>query len=183
MISNLRNTYETEIKQKLMEEFKITNSLEVPSLEKIVVNVGASEALTSKEVIEKIREQVAQITGQAPRVTQARKSISTFKLKEGDHIGVMVTLRNKKAWDFLEKFAKIVAPRIRDFRGFSTDKFDHKGNYSFGMAEQILFPQVDYSKVDKVRGLVITFVIKNSNSEKSKRLMELLGLPFKKDHK
>lgn len=180
MTNNLRTVYDKEIVPKLMEEFKIKNSFAVPYVQKVVVNVGAAEAIATKDVIEKIKEQVMQITGQAPKVTQAKKSISTFKLKEGDKIGVMVTLRSKKAWDFLEKFAKIVAPRIRDFRGLPTDNFDKVGNYSFGMTEQILFPQIDYAKVDKVRGLVITLVIKNSNKEKSQKLMELLGLPFKK---
>lgn len=177
---SLVQTYNETVVPKIMEEFGIKNSLAAPKIEKVVVNVGAAESLSSKDALEKIKEQVATIAGQQPRITKARKSISTFKLKEGDPIGVMVTLRGKKAWDFLEKFAKVVAPRIRDFRGLPDDKFDEKGNYSFGMTEQILFPQIEYSKVDKVRGLVFTIVIKNSSKEKSKKLMELLGLPFRK---
>lgn len=177
---SLASVYQETVIPKLKEEFKIANTLALPRIEKVVVNVGAAEALNSKEVIEKIKEQIATIAGQQPRISRARKSISTFKLKEGDPIGVMVTLRGKKAWDFLEKFAKVVAPRIRDFRGLPDNKFDQAGNYSFGLAEQILFPQIEYSKVDKVRGLVFTIVIKNSDKVKSKKLMELLGLPFRK---
>lgn len=178
---SLVSTYRDTVVPKLQEEFNIKNSLAVPYIEKVVVNVGAAEALTSKDVIEKIKEQLSTITGQQPRVTEAKKSISTFKLKEGDPIGVMVTLRGKKAWDFIEKFGKVVAPRIRDFRGLSDDKFDAHGNFSLGMTEQILFPQIDYAKVDKVRGLVFTIVIKNSDRDKSKKLLELLGLPFRKN--
>lgn len=177
----LSSVYIENALPKIMEEFKIKNIHAAPKIEKVVINVGASEALNSKDVLEKIKEQVATIAGQQPRITKAKKSISTFKLKEGEPIGVMVTLRGKKAWDFLEKFAKVVAPRIRDFRGLPDNKFDRKGNYSFGMTEQILFPQIDYSKVDKVRGLVFTIVVKNSDPEKSKKLMELLGLPFRKE--
>ncbi len=177
---SLLNHYIEKVVPELGREFGEKNALALPRIDKVVVNVGASEALTSKDVIEKIKEQVSLIAGQQPRISRAKKSISTFKLKEGDPIGVMVTLRGKKAWDFLEKFGKIVAPRIRDFRGLPDTKFDAKGNYSFGMTEQVLFPQIDYSKVDKIRGLVFTVVIKNGTPEKSKKLLELLGLPFKK---
>ena len=179
-MNSLLTVYQNEIVPKLKEEFKSTNDMALPKVVKVVVNVGAAEALTSKDVLDKIKEQIATITGQAPRITLAKKSISTFKLKEKDPIGVMVTLRNQKAWNFLETLAKIVAPRIRDFRGLSDEKFDAKGNYSFGMTEQSLFPQLEYSKIDKTRGLVITVVIQNGSPEKSKILLELLGLPFKK---
>ncbi len=179
-MTNLNILYKEQALPKLMEEFEIKNAFAAPRLEKVVINVGAAEALSAKDVIEKIKEQIAIIAGQQPRVTKAKKSISTFKLKEGETIGVMVTLRGQKAWDFMEKFAKIVAPRIRDFRGMPDNKFDKLGNYSFGMTEQILFPQIEYSKVDKIRGLVFTVVIKNSSPEKSKRFLELIGLPFKK---
>lgn len=178
-MNNIYKQYKEEILPALKKEFQITNDLAAPKIEKIVINVGASEALSSKDVIEKIKEQVAQISGQMPRVTIAKKSISTFKLKKGDIIGVMVTLRGKKAWDFVEKFVSIVAPRMRDFRGLEKSKFDHMGNYNLGITEQILFPQVDYSKVDKIRGMEITFVISNGSPEKSLKFFELLGLPFK----
>lgn len=179
-MSNLLSTYNKEIIPKLKEEFKITNTLELPRIEKVVVNIGAAEALTAKDVMEKIKEQLAIITGQKPKITIAKKSISTFKLKQNDQIGAMVTLRSKKAWDFLDKFTTIVIPRIRDFRGLSREKFDNHGNYSIGIAEQSIFPHLEYSKIDKTRGLVVTIVIKNGSKEKSPRFFELLGLPFKK---
>lgn len=180
-MNNLQIKYKEEVKFKLKEEFGLKNDLSLPFIEKVILNAGAAEALSDKGVIEKIKEQLATIAGQIPKVTQAKKSISSFKLKQGDSIGVMVTLRGKKAWDFLEKFISIVIPRMRDFRGMPKEKFDEKGNYNFGMSEQILFPEIDYSKIDKVRGLVITLVIKNSDKEKSKRMLELLGLPFRKE--
>lgn len=179
-MSNLLKIYNDQVVPKLKEELKIKNVLALPKVVKVVINVGASEALTSKDVLEKIKEQIAIITGQNPRITLAKKSISTFKLKEKDPIGVMVTLRGNKAWDFLEKFGNVVAPRIRDFRGMSNEKFDKVGNYSFGLTEQSLFPHLEYSKIDKTRGMVITIVIRNGDKDKSKRLLELLGLPFKK---
>ncbi len=178
-MNNIYKQYKEEILPALKKEFQITNDLAAPKIKKIVINVGASEALSTKDVLDKIKEQVAQISGQMPRVTAAKKSISTFKLKKGDIIGVMVTLRGKKAWDFMEKFVSIVAPRMRDFRGLEKGKFDHMGNYNLGITEQILFPQIDYSKVDKIRGMEITFVISNGSPGKSLKFFELLGLPFK----
>lgn len=172
--------YKKEALPKIKEEFEIKNDMACPVIEKVVLNVGAAESLTNKESLEKIKEQLAQISGQRPRVTLAKKSISTFKLKQNDPIGVMVTLRGKKAWDFLQRFISIVVPRTRDFRGMTPDKFDQSGNYSLGIQEQILFPEIDYSKIDKIRGLVVTVVVKNSDRDKSKRLLELLGLPFRK---
>src|SRR3989344_4102952 len=179
-MTNLNIKYREEIIPKLKEEFKIKNELALPCIEKIVINVSAAEALQNKEVLAKIKEQLAIISGHAPTITLAKKSISTFKLKAKDPIGVMVTLRGKKAWDFLEKLIYIVIPRIRDFRGMQDDKFDRMGNYSFGITEQTLFPYLDYSKVDKVRGMVVTIVVKKSDPKKSKRMLEFLGMPFRK---
>lgn len=178
---SLYQKYQEEVLSKLAEEFGVKNNFAAPRIEKIVLNVGVAEGITSKEVLEKVKEQLSQISGQMPRVTLARQSISAFKLKAKDPIGVMVTLRGKRAWSFLERFIGVVIPRIRDFRGMPTDKFDHAGNYSIGLSEQILFPEIDYSKIDKVRGLVITVVIKNSDAQKSQKLLELLGAPFKKE--
>ncbi|OGD85468.1 50S ribosomal protein L5 [Candidatus Curtissbacteria bacterium RBG_13_35_7] len=180
-MSNLINIFEKEVKAKLKEEFKIINDLALPYIEKIVINSSAAEAISDKSVLEKIKEQLGLISGQRPKITLAKKSVSTFKLRQNEPIGVMVTLRGKKAWDFLEKFISIVAPRMRDFRGMPIDKFDKDGNYSFGMTDQILFSEIEYSKIDKPRGLVITFVIRNSNKEKSKKMLEYLGLPFMKE--
>ena len=179
-MTNLNIKYREEIIPKLQEEFKIKNEFALPCIEKIVINVSAAEALQNKEVLAKIKEQLAIISGHAPTITLAKKSISTFKLKAKDPIGVMVTLRGKKAWDFLEKLISIVIPRIRDFRGMQDNKFDRMGNYSFGLSEQTLFPYLEYSKVDKVRGLVISIVVKKSNPQKTKRMFELLGVPFRK---
>ncbi len=180
-MTSLFGRYKDEIVPKLQEEFNLGNSLSLPTIEKIVLNMGLAEALSNKDVLEKAKEQLATIAGQRPVVRKARKSISSFKLIEGDPIGVMVTLRGKRAWQFLEKFIAIVIPRVRDFRGLLLSKFDQSGNYSLGLTEQIIFPEVDYSKIDKARGLVVTIAVKNSNKQKSHRLFELLGIPFSKN--
>ncbi len=171
--------YREEVVPKLKEEFKLPNDFSVPKIEKVVLNAGVADAIAQKDVLEKVKVQIATIAGQQPRITKAKKSISSFKLKENDQIGVMVTLRGKKAWDFLEKFINIVTPRMRDFRGLPKNKFDKSGNYSLGLPEQIIFPEIDYSKIDKIRGLVLTLVIKNSDQEKSAKLLELLGIKFR----
>ena len=179
-MTNLNKRYQEEALPKLKEEFGLSNDLAAPRIEKIVINTSAAEAISNKEVLEKIKDQLAAIAGQKPAARLAKKSISSFKLKEKDPIGVMVTLRGKKAWYFLEKLIRIVIPRMRDFRGLAPSSFDMFGNYSLGIDEQILFPEIGYSKIDKIRGLVITIVIRNSNMQKSQRLFELLGIPFKK---
>lgn len=180
MTNTLNTKYKEEVMVKLKEEFSLLNEFSVPTLKKIVVNVGVAEAIGNKDVLEKVTDQLSTISGQKPKITKAKESISTFKLKEGDQIGAMVTLRGKKAWDFFEKLVSIVMPRIRDFRGVSETKFDKFGNYTMGLTEQILFPEIEYSKVDKIRGMAVTFVIKNGDPEKSKRFLELLGVPFRK---
>lgn len=181
VMTGLYSKYQKEIIPKLKEEFNLTHDLAVPTLEKVVLNMGVSEAKDNKDIIAKVDDQLATIAGQKPRVTKAKEAISTFKLRENDPIGIMATLRGKKAWNFLEKLIAIVMPRMRDFRGLPSTKFDKAGNYNLGITEQILFPEIDYSKIDKVRGLVVSIVVKNSNVEKSKRLLELLGVPFMKD--
>lgn len=180
-MTGILDKYKAEIVPKIKEEFNLKNDFSVPALEKIVLNMGLSEALATKDVLEKAMDQLAAISGQKPKSTKAKKSISSFKLREGDRIGAMVTLRGRKAWNFLEKLIAIVSPRIRDFRGVDDSKFDKLGNYSLGIAEQIIFPEINYAQIDKVRGLVVTIVFKNSSPEKSKKLLELLGLPFKKN--
>lgn len=176
---DLQQQYKNQIRNNLKEAFELKNGLSAPFLEKIVINAGVADAISDKSILEKVKSQLAQISGQQPKTTLAKKSISSFKLKENDPIGVVVTLRAKKAWDFLERFIAIVMPRMRDFRGLPASKFDKFGNYSLGIPEQILFPEIDYAKIDKIRGLVITFVIKNSDPEKSKKFMELLGMKFR----
>jgi len=180
-MTNLITKYQQEVLPKLKEEFGLVNNLAMPRVEKIVLNSSVIEAIANKEALEKVKDQLATISGQRPAVRRARQSISSFKLTEKDPIGVVVTLRGKKAWNFLEKLIAIVIPRMRDFRGLLQSKFDKNGNYSLGISEQILFPEIDYSKIDRIRGLVVTIVVKNSNKEKSQRLLELLGAPFKKN--
>lgn len=176
---SLTSSYRNEILPQLKQGFDLKNDLSAPRVEKVVVNMGLSEASGNKELLEKAMEQLSTITGQKPKVTKAKKAIAGFSLREGDTIGVAVTLRGKKAWNFLERLTAVVMPRMRDFRGMSEDKFDNAGNYSFGITEQILFPEIDYSKVDKIRGMVVTIVIKNSDKEKSKKFLELIGIPFR----
>ena len=152
----------------------------VPKLQKIVINTGLGEALSNKKTIENMSKQLAIITGQKPSPTKARKSIATFKLRKGETIGLKVTLRGKRMYDFFERLVTIVLPRIRDFRGVSGKGFDDQGNYTLGLKEQIIFPEIDYDKIDKIRGLEITFVTKTKDKKKTKKLLEHLGMPFEK---
>jgi len=180
-MTNLYSKFQTEVTPKLKEEFGLKNDLSVPIIEKITVNVGVADALINKDVIGKVTEQISLISGQKPKWTKAKKAIAGFKLRQGDVIGVKATLRGKKAWQFLERLIRVAIPRIRDFRGISQSKFDKDGNYTLGLTEQIIFPEIEYSKIDKIRGLSVTISIKNTNPEKSKRVLELLGLPFKNE--
>lgn len=176
---DLLTKYASEL-PKIKEQFNIKNNLSLPRLEKIVLAMGLAEAISNKDVLVKAKEQLARISGQTPKITKSKKAISNFKLRANEPIGAMVTLRGKKAWDFLTKLVAVVLPRMRDFRGLPESKFDKSGNYNLGITEQILFPEIEYSKIDKIRGLNISIVFKNSDPEKSKRLMELLGMPFRK---
>lgn len=181
MIARLQETYNKEIKPKLLEEFGYKNPMAAPKLEKVVVNVGLGEALDKSEVIDKVTNYISLIVGQKPVTRKAHRSIATFKLRQGQPIGVSVTLRGKRMYDFLDKLFSIVLPRVRDFRGLSNTAFDQKGNYTIGLTEQSVFPEVDYSVIDKTRGLQITIVNRSHAKDESKRLLELLGLPFKKE--
>lgn len=170
------------MRPKLAKELEIENTLAVPKIEKIVVNVGAGEAALNSSVLEKIISDLSAITGQKPVVTKAKKSISAFKIRRGVAIGVKVTLRGKRMWDFLEKLIKIVLPRIRNFRGVSKKSFDGHGNLNLGLSEQTLFSEIDYDKIDKIRGLGVTIVTNVTNAdddEAAQRLLESLGMPFK----
>lgn len=179
-MSTLFKLYQAELKEKVAKELNIKNVWAIPKLTKIVINCGLGEALTNKKAIEEMVKELTQISGQKPVVTHARHDISTFKLRRGDAIGVMVTLRGEKMYDFFEKLVKIVLPRIRDFRGVKNTSFDGWGNYSLGLAEQIVFPEIDYSKIDKVRGIEITIVTTAKDKEHAKKLLEILGIPFVK---
>lgn len=163
-----------------MKEYGIGNKMSVPKITKVVINVGLKEAAHDKGVLEKAKEQITAISGQKPKVTTAKTSIAGFKVRQGDPIGLTVTLRGKRMYDFMTKLVGIVLPRVRDFQGVSKTAFDHRGNYTLGITEQTVFPEIDYAKVDKVRGLEITFVITGGNVKISQRLLDLLGMPFEK---
>jgi large subunit ribosomal protein L5 len=172
--------YIKEVAPKLTKEFGVKNVMAVPKLIKIAINVGAGEAVTNKNVIEKIQEQISTIAGQKTIITKARTSVSAFKIRIGLAIGVKVTLRGKRMYQFLEKLIKIVIPRLKDFRGIPENNIDQNGNLNLGFPEQIIFPEIDFDKIDKIRGLQVTVVTNAQNKEKGKKLFEMLGIPFTK---
>lgn len=174
----LEKNYKEDMVPKLMKELKIANRMAVPRLMKIVINCGLGEALKDKKIADKVSEQLGLITGQKPVVTKAKIAISSFKLRENDIIGVKVTLRGKRMYDFLMRLVGIALPRVRDFRGIPTKGFDGNGNYTLGIPEQTIFPDLDYGVVDHVRGFEATFVTSAENDEQAKLLLQLLGLPF-----
>lgn len=174
----LQNYYEKEIVSSLLKEFSLKNRMQVPRLEKIVVNMGLGEAIQNPKTIEAATQELALITGQKPVTTLAKKSIATFKLREGMPIGAMVTLRRDRMWEFLDRLVNVALPRVRDFRGIS-GKLDGRGNYSLGIREQIIFQEIDYDKVEKLRGMNITFATSAPNDEQGKALLKHLGMPFR----
>ncbi|MDO8497239.1 MAG: 50S ribosomal protein L5 [bacterium] len=175
-----KDFYSQDIRKKLMEELKLSNSMALPRIVKVVVNVGAGEAVTNKNVITHIQEQMTLITGQKPIVTKARKSISAFKVRKGMPLGVKTTLRGKKMYAFLEKLIRVVIPRLRDFRGVNDSNIDNHGNLNLGFAEQTIFHEIDFDKIDKIRGLEVTVVTNIKDKQKGKKMYEILGVPFKK---
>ena len=178
MTSRLRERYTAEAVPALLKQFEYGNPMEVPRLAKIVVNVGLGEALTNAKAIDSAAGDIASITGQKPVVTKAKRSIAQFRVRAGNPIGLRVTLRGQRMWDFLERLTTLALPRIRDFRGVPGRAFDGRGNYSLGLREQVAFPEIDYDKVDRLRGLEISIVTTAKSDEESKRLLELLGMPF-----
>lgn len=172
--------YKTEVVPALMEDFDYKNVMQVPKLDKIVVNVGLGEALQNSKSLENALGDITQITGQRPVVTRAKKSIATFRLRAGNPIGVKVTLRGKRMWDFFDRLVSIALPRKRDFRGISPNSFDGRGNYTLGFKEQLVWPEIDYDKVDKIRGMEVTIVTTADSDEEGRRLLDLLGMPFVK---
>ena len=161
-----------------MKELNLKNPMEVPKIEKIVVNIGLGEALTNAKAVDAAVGDLALITGQRAIVTKAKKSIATFKVREGNPVGAKVTLRGERMWDFFERLTRVALPRIRDFRGVSGKAFDGRGNYTLGLKEQLSFPEIDFDKIDRLRGLEVTIVTTAKSDEESKRLLALLGMPF-----
>lgn len=179
-VPRLLELYREEIIPKMMKRFGYKNRLAVPRLEKIVVNMGVGEATTDPKLVEKAAYDLSLITGQKPKITRARKAISNFKLKKGMPIGCCVTLRRYRMYEFLDRLITTAIPRIRDFRGLSPNSFDGRGNYTFGISEQTIFPEVDLDKIDKTRGANITICTTAKTNEEARELLRLLGVPFKK---
>lgn len=178
-MSRLLNQYRQVVVPALQKEGGLKNVFAVPRMVKVVVNVGLAEAAHKEGILTKVSEELASITGQRPALRRAKKSIAGFKLTKGDPIGLIVTLRGKRMYEFLDKLFNIVLPRVRDFRGLSSLGFDGSGNYTLGLEEQIVFPEVEFAKVEKIRGLEVTIVTNAKTDERAKRLLELLGMPFK----
>ncbi len=178
MSGALRERYTNEVVAAMSRQFEYTNPMQVPRLEKIVVNIGLGEALTNAKAVDAAVGDIQLITGQKPIVTRAKRSIAQFRVRTGNPIGVKVTLRGERMWDFLERLTRLALPRIRDFRGVPGKSFDGRGNYSLGLREQLAFPEIDYDKVDRLRGLEIGIVTTAKTDEESKKLLELLGMPF-----
>jgi large subunit ribosomal protein L5 len=178
MTHRLKERYQNEIMPSLMKEFGLDNPMQVPRLEKVIINVGVGEALENAKALESAVADVGAVAGQRPVITKARKSIANFKLREGRSIGVKVTLRGERMWSFFDRLVNVALPRTRDFRGVPADGFDGRGNYTLGIREQLIFPEINYDKIDKIRGLEVTVVTSAPNDEQGRRLLSLLGMPF-----
>jgi len=175
----LQERYQSDVAPQLMREFELKNVMQVPRVTKIVVNVGVgSETQTDSKALDAAVNDLTIITGQKPIIAKARKSIANFKLREGKPIGVKVTLRGQRMWAFLDRLMSVALPRVRDFRGVPSESFDGRGNYTLGLREQLVFPEIEYDKIDKVRGLEITVVTSARDDEQGRRLLQLLGMPF-----
>ena len=180
MAARLKETYVNEAAPALMKKFEYKSVMQIPKLEKIVINVACGEARDNPKVVDAIVSDLSQITGQKPVLCKAKKSVANFKLREGMTIGVKVTLRGDRMYEFLDRFFNLALPRVRDFRGINANSFDGRGNYSMGIKEQLIFPEIDYDKVDKVRGMDICFVTTAKTDEEARELLTLMGAPFEK---
>ena len=178
-MENLKEQYQKEVIPALMKKFEYKSVMEVPKLEKIVINIGLGDIKDNPKSLENAINDLTQITGQKPMITKAKKSIAAFKLREGANVGCKVTLRSDKMYDFAYKLFNVALPRVRDFRGVSGNSFDGRGNYSMGIKEQLIFPEIEYDKIDKIRGMDIIFVTTAKTDEEAKELLNLLGMPFK----
>jgi large subunit ribosomal protein L5 len=179
MMADIKNIYEEQVVPKLKETFKYKNVMEVPKLKKIILNMGLGEAIQNIKILDAAVEELKMIAGQKPVITRAKKSIAAFKLRAGMPIGCMVTLRRQRMYDFLQKLINIALPRVRDFRGISGKAMDGFGNYSLGIKEHIIFPEIEYDKIDQIKGLNITIVTSAKNDREGKELLKLMGMPFR----
>lgn len=179
-MARLKEYYSKEVAHALMSKFSYKSTMQIPKLDKIVINVGAGEAKDNSKVIDAICTDLSAITGQKALICKARKSVANFKLREGMAIGCKVTLRGERMYEFLDRFFNVALPRVRDFRGINPDSFDGRGNYNMGLKEQLIFPEIDYDKIDKVRGMDICFVTTATTDEEARELLKLMGAPFSK---
>ncbi len=179
-MNRMKERYQNEIAPALMKSLNLDNVMQIPRIEKVVLNIGLGEAMENAKALDAAVNDMTQITGQKPIVTKSRKDIANFKLRAGRLIGAKVTLRSEKMWSFLDRLMNIVLPRVRDFRGISADAFDGRGNYTLGLKEQLIFPEIEYDKIDKVRGMEITIVTTAPNDDQARELLQMLGMPFKK---
>ena len=179
-MARIKDLYKAEVAPALMKKFEYKSVMQIPKLDKIVVNVGAGDAKDNAKVIDTIIEELTQITGQKAVPTYARKSVSNFKLRQGMKIGAKVTLRGEIMYEFVDRLFNVAMPRVRDFRGISANGFDGRGNFSFGLKEQLMFPEIEYDKIDKVRGMDICFVTTSNTDEEARELLSLMGAPFEK---
>ena len=177
-MARLKVKYTEEIAPALMKKFQYKSVMQIPNLSKVIVNVGCGDSKNNAKEIEAICKDIAAITGQKPIVTKARKSVANFKVREGENVGVMVTLRGDKMWEFLDRLFCVALPRVRDFRGINPNAFDGRGNYALGVKEQLIFPEIDYDKIDKIRGMDIIMVTTAKTDEEARELLKLLGAPF-----
>ncbi|MBI2954218.1 MAG: 50S ribosomal protein L5 [Chloroflexi bacterium] len=178
-MARLKEKYQREVVPALMQEFAYGNIMQVPRIDKVVINVGLGEAITNARALDATVKDIGSITGQHPVITRARKSIAAFKVRTGMPIGVMVTLRGDRMWDFLDKLFNVALPRLRDFRGVSPKGFDGRGNFTLGLKEQLIFPEIEYDKIDRLRGLEVTVVTSARTDDEARRLLHLLGMPFR----
>jgi large subunit ribosomal protein L5 len=178
-MARLKDKYKNEIAPAIAKEFGIENPMAIPRIEKIVVNMGVGEAISNAKILDTATEELRSITGQKPVVTKAKKSIASFKLRQGMNIGTMVTLRGERMYEFLDRLISVALPRVRDFRGVSAKAFDGRGNYTLGIREQLIFPEIDFNKVDKTRGMNISIITSAKTDEQSRALLKALGMPFR----
>ncbi len=178
-MARLKEKYKSEIAPAIAKEFDIKNPMAVPRIEKIVVNMGIGEAISNAKILDTAAEELRAITGQKPVITKAKKSIASFKLRQGMNIGTMVTLRGERMFEFLDRLISVALPRVRDFRGISAKAFDGRGNYTLGVREQLIFPEIDFNKVDKTRGMNISIITTAENDDQARSLLKAMGMPFR----